>query len=330
MDPMDENMEMSPSDISDTLDVAETDTVVVDSKADADSSNAGGSEDDTLSIVRDVVQPKSEEAASPAEQEAQAEQPTDAEPTKEHDDSYTDVPFNKHPRFQTLLKERNEFKQDAARYRNVQTFMDSNGITAEEAADGFDVMAKLKTDPHAAWEKLKPIVQNLLTVIGEVLPNELAQRVEAGELSREAAFEISRAQAKATSVENRQSFFEQQTARRMAEKHAQSLYDAASDWEGDRKLKDPNFASKFDALQKELVFIHHREGKANTPDGVRDQLNRAYKAVTVAAPAPAPAPQRKQPITSQATSSASASSSTAPKPASTLDIIRAERAKRTG
>lgn len=329
MHPMDDNMEMEPSDISDTLDVT-SEAEPTDNAVDADSSNAGETEKDTLSIVRDVVddaRESDEGSASPAESEETVADAADA--PKEQDESYSDVPFHKHPRFKQLLQERDSYKGDAQRYQNVQTFLDTNGISAQEAADGFDIMAKLKTDPLSAWEKLRPVVQNLLVAIGEVLPEDLQGRVQNGQLTPDAAFEISRARAKANSVETRQSFYEQQSERRQKEAHERSLYDAAVRWESDRRLKDPNFATKFDALQKELVFIHHREGKATTPEGVEDQLKRAYAAVTVSAPAPAPQPKPKV-GTSRLPIGASSSTNSAPKPNSTLDIIRAERAKRTG
>lgn len=81
--------------------------------------------DDLLSVVRDVVGDKREDAdpepAPPAEPEVTAETPEAKEPD---DEDYSDVPFHKHPRFQQLLRKEKASRENAQRYENVQNFMD--------------------------------------------------------------------------------------------------------------------------------------------------------------------------------------------------------------
>ena len=128
----------------------------------ANSSDATGETDaDLLSVARDAIDKSrtQDQAASPAESEVDG-QTTGEEPPKEQDnENYSDVPFNKHPRFQQLLRQANTYKQDATRYQNVQNFLDTNGLSAEEAADGMLIMGLMKTDPVEAWKRLKPRVQ---------------------------------------------------------------------------------------------------------------------------------------------------------------------------
>jgi CRISPR/Cas system CSM-associated protein Csm2 small subunit len=325
----DNNVELNPSDSSEMdVRVDTENTVQLD---DAGSSDAtGATKEDTLSIVRDVVKEKAAalEAASPAETGDEAEQPpVDQTPKKDPDDeNYSDVPFHKHPRFQHLLRKAKTYEQDAKRYQNVQGFLDTNGLSGQEAVDGLEIMALAKTQPAKAWERVKPWIQSLLQASGEVLPEDLAGRVQRGEINQDAAFELSRSRAQLQSFETAKTFEEQQRQRREAETQANSLYQTALDWENDRRAKDPNFEAKLVPIQEKLAYMQMREGKPATKEGVLDQLKRAYEAVIL--PSAAAQPQRtSQRVTQRAPMSGHASGNAQPKPQTTLDIIRAAKAK---
>jgi hypothetical protein len=320
----DDNQEAAPSNASETLDVAgEPANAAPD--ADAESSSAGEKPTDTLSIIRDVVDDgkKTADAASPAEGGETGKQPGDPAAEKPKDDeNYTDVPFHKHPRFQQLLKDKKASQGDAAQYRNVQNFMETNGISADEAAEGFIIMGLMKTNPAAAWERMKPTVQKLLIAAGEVLPDDLKTRVEKGELTPDAAFEISRSKAQLNSVTHAQTFEQQRRERTQQTERENSLYTAASDWEADRQAKDPNFAAKVPQLMREVAFLQRQEGKPDTPEGVKDQLKRAYASI-VPPPVAKPAPPRPNTRPSSMSGQKSGNQSAAPE--TMLDIIRANR-----
>jgi hypothetical protein len=324
------DVELEPSantvtDQDEAIDTAEK-TVVED--ADAKSSAATGETDDDspLSVVRDVVgdrKPVTKEAP-PAEGDEPGDEADGSTSKKEPDnDTYADVPFHKHPRFQELIRDRNSLREDAGRYRNVQNFLDTSGLKSDEAADALTIFAQAKIDPAGAWEKIKPWVQELLISAGEVLPDDLTQRVQKGELTQDAAIEVSRSRAKMKSVDTRQSFEEQQRERREQTDLGKKLVDTATEWEVDRQRKDPNFAAKVVPLQKEIAYLHMQEGKPKTPEGVLDQLKRAYKAVNEQIkPAAPPAPKRPavRPVTG-----GQVAGNVRPEPKSTLDIIRANR-----
>lgn len=321
-----------PTEDDNILDMASSAVTDLDAQeplasADANSSDATGekAEVDALSIVRDVVNAKSEAvaAAPPAEGEEVGQQADDAETGEGKDDeNYSDVPFNKHPRFQQLLRQSKAFKVDAERYNNVQTFIDTHGLSAEEAADGLIVFGLMKTNPSEAWQRMKPTIQKLLIAAGEVLPDDLRERVTKGEMSSEAAMEVSRSRATVQSVQATRSFEEQRAQQQQTQQALQALYGAAEDWQADRQRKDPNFAAKMKPLMKEILFLQSREGTPNTPQGVTDQLNRAYKALVPPAPRPAaPAPKvavRPLPVGQVAGNQRA-------EPNSVLDIVRANR-----
>jgi hypothetical protein len=195
------------------------------------------------------------------------------------------------------------------------------------------IFAQAKTDPVAAWNAVKPWVQGLLVAAGEVLPDDLRSRVEKGELSQDAAMEINRERAKSSSATSRQTFAEQQRERSTARERSEALVNSANQWEADRYRLDPNFEAKQIPLRKEIAYLHATEGKPNTPEGVLDQLKRAYKAVNDSfkaptVPKPGAAPHARPAI--KPVTGGQVSGSVREAPQSTLDIVRANRRQAAG
>lgn len=287
------------------------------------------SDDSYLSVVRDVVdkrEPAEDEegaTASPAESEEDGES-TDEDASKEEqdDEDYTDVPFHKHPRFQQLLRERNGFKDDAQRYQNVQTFIDQRGLQAEEAANLLVIGGLMKTNPAEAWARMKPTIQNLLIAAGEVLPDDLKQRVQKGEISQEMALEYSRLRAQTKSAETTRSFEQQRQEQQRAQQATTDLMDASAAWEADRRKKDPNFDAKYDSLIDKVYALQRRGEIPKTPAEVKAQLDKAYKAITP----PVRGGQQRHRQQTQTNSGGQVAGNQRPAEQSTLDIIRSSRA----
>ncbi|WP_277023072.1 MULTISPECIES: hypothetical protein [Paracoccus] len=305
-------------------DVTEASPAQADDAGAADPSPAPEKDEpkDMLSVVRDVIGKTEEPAPSATEPAEETVAAGDAEPEpKETDDTnYSDVPFNKHPRFQQLLRQKKEFEADAQQHRIVQDFMKQNDLDPEEAADGLQIMALMKKDPTKALEALKPHIQRLLEATGETLPQDLRAKVQAGELPLDAAKEVSRARA---TLQHQQETQRQAEQRRQEDERVQqgrALRDTAISWANDRNTRDPAFQSKEPLMRREIAFLQREEGIPNTPEGVRDQLNRAYASVNqqarVVAPAAAPRPAVR-PVTG-----GTAPGTPAAEPASMLDAIK--------
>lgn len=300
----------------------------------AESSAATDEADDdgTLSIVRDAVdksKPDPTAAASSAEgEEAGEDADDDSQPKKPDDEDYSDVPFHKHPRFQHLLRKSKVFEADAKSYQAVQSFMDSNGLSNEEAANALTTAALIKSDPSKAWEQLKPVVQDLLRAVGAVLPDDLSQRVQKGELTREAAAEISKERAKAHSVQSQRTFEQQQAERRQQGERQRSCVQAVEEWEAGRFRNDPAFKAKMPALQREIAYLQRVEGVPNAPDGVKDQLKRAYKVVNDAVPAVTPAAAQTRRPALRPVTGGQVAGNVRPKVETTADVIDSVLSKR--
>lgn len=340
---LDDKNGSSDSSVDDALDVTLNDGAgngAVGEGTGADSSDAQGENAeglvDTASIVRDVVGKRvdGQATASPAEG---SENGTDksGQPKEEDNDGYSDVPFHKHPRFQHLIRSRDALKAPADEFGKVKTFMDENNITSEQGAEAFAIAAAInRGDAAGAWTMLKPIVQKLLLDAGEVLPPDLQARVDKGEFTPEAAAELARAQGRTRSVEAGRTFDHQRQERKQQRDSVSNLTTAASDWQADRTKKDPNFAAKMPLLQREVAYLIQTEGKPDTPEGVKAQLEKAYKAVGAGPVLRKPANSQSVPRIGDGVrkpapnGSSSASGNSRPAPKNTLDIIRGIRAAR--
>ncbi|WP_316397341.1 hypothetical protein [Bradyrhizobium sp. 33ap4] len=296
--------------------------------AQSSSANTDDNDASLLSVVKDVVSERPAAAASSAEGgtdgQATGDSATQAGPDNEN---FSDVPFHKHPRFQEVIRQRNGFREDAGRYKNITDYLDANGLNAEEAANALHTFARAKVDPAGAFAELKPWLQQLLVAAGEVLPDDLRGRVEKGEMSAETALELSRERARVKSHETRQSFDQQRAQRQSQVSLANELATTAQTWEQDRQAKDPNWAAKQPLIMREIAYLQTTEGKPTNKDGVLAQLKKAYDAVnkTFVAPAAqqsgAPPAGRKPAI--KPVNGGSVNGSVREKPRTTLDIVRA-------
>ena len=143
-----DDIEDLPSSEQATLD----DDQITDLADDAGSSTAADeTPKDTLSVVRDVVNAGQEAPEEPGSSPEGEEEPVASADAKAADDEdYTDVPFNKHPRFQHLLRQKKANEADAQRYRNVQSFLDRSGLEAQEAADR-QALARLEAIENGSY-----------------------------------------------------------------------------------------------------------------------------------------------------------------------------------
>lgn len=286
-----------------------------------------------LSVVRDVVAARKEPAAASSAEggETSGQKPDDKALKAPDAEDFSDVPFNKHPRFQQVIGRLKAAEGDAKLYRNVQNFLDTHGLVAAEAADLLTVGALAKTDPAEAWKRVQPWVQKLLMAAGEVLPDDLRERVSKGELSQGAAVELSRSRAQVASHEVARTFEQQQAERRQQQQMGSARLDAVAEWEADRRVKDPNFEAKYGPLQREIAYLIQTEGQPKDATGVKDQLKRAYDAVNksfrpaVTSPRTSTGQFAVRPVVGGQVAAAAPA-----KPQTTLEIIRANRVRRAG
>lgn len=233
---------------------------------------------------------KTEEAAKPEPEKAKAQVNLD---------DFSDVPFNKHERFQQLLKDRNEQREALAkikpvveRHETVEKYCRTNNITPDMYSQMLQIGAAFVNDPQKAIEMLKPINEQLGRFKGEVLPDDLRQQVDAGTLTLEMAQRVARA-------ENQQKFVQQRAQQNQALNEQQQVQSALTNWDQNVKRSDPDYSRK-----EQLVidrFIALSAGKQLDPTVAVQLAQQAYNDVTKSIQGFIPAPATTKILTSSST-----------------------------
>lgn len=229
-----------------------------------------GSDNPLLDVVKSVLKEADTKPAEP-----NGDTPTPTEEAKEQDKANPQesdegakaadkddldadgkpLPFHKHPRWQEVKKERDQYREqaeaykgDAEQYGMITQFMDQKGLTADEVGQGFQVMDLVKNSPEQALQYFENAVDILRQQLGKDLPDDLMDAVDRGEISEDRAFELSEARAKAVNTNQR---YEQATRQlqqtQQAERAQQAglaMAGAVTVWERNAAKNDPDFGKK--------------------------------------------------------------------------------------
>jgi len=289
-----------------------------------------------LDLVKDVVAKSEAEAPSSSEAEesdstesSDTKKPAD-QPSSDETDSKDEVkpeedeklPFNKHPRFQAVIREKNAykaeaeaFKADATQFRAISDYMTQTGLTPDEVNEGFEIMAALKNDPLRAREMLLKTIEPLNILAGETLPEDVSRMVEDGDMTETAAKELAVARARLAMQEHQQKeALENQ--KQISERNVhQQITNAVETWEQQVAARDPDYEAK-KALVFKNIRLAHIERPARTPQEAVAIAEAALKEATELLSSVMPKRvAMKQPVSTQSASHAK------PQPKSLNDAV---------
>ena len=258
----------------------------------ASSPAEGAKPNSLLDIVKSVVEPKEEKAAESPTREQAAEQTegkpadssnapssdgSDAKPSEEEPDEK--LPFHKHPRWREVIAERDSYKADASQFRAIADYMAQTRLTTDEVNKGFEIMSALKNNPLKAREMLADTMRQLDILAGEVLPQDLSQKVDAGDITPDAAKELARTRSELAIAQQQQQAFLAAQQQQTAATAQQGIKSAVDTWEQTVAAKDPDYEAK-----RQLVFknirLAHLENPARTPQEALAIAEAAYKDAT--------------------------------------------------
>lgn len=266
---------------------------------------------DLLSVVKNAVQKEeTTEAGSSAAEGVDGTKPGEAEPKPEEGkvegeaeaEADKKLPFHEHPRWKEVVAERNELREDAGRFREISGFMDQHGLTGDEVAEGFDIMAKLKSGKPETLAEARDYFASRLAflddALGNTLPEDLRERVETGEMSEEAAQELARSKAAAkiaeTQLTTREAAETEGRDRAARQATATAMATAVDDWETRQKVADPDYPKKAELVEVTCRAIVQRD-PAQAPKSAEQAVALAEAALKevnaklrLAVPAPKP------------------------------------------
>ena len=294
-----------------TAGAADTASTVVDTVLDANPPSSSGDTPTTdaneaprslLDVVKSVVKPEVVAPAAPSATTGQEKPAVDAEkPAEGEAKPDADLPFHNHPRWKEMIAQRDSFKPDAENYRQITSYMEANGLSTAEVAEGFQVMANLKSGSPAVLEQARGWFAERLAALdahlGHTLPADLQQKVNDGLIDEELAREYARTRASATILEGQNTArTERQAQDRQADEvtaATTAMTTAVNDWEIRTKAADPDYATKAPLVEAQARAIVQRTGRppANAEEGIAlaeaayAEVNRLLKPL---APKPRP------------------------------------------
>ncbi|API60538.1 hypothetical protein BSL82_15645 [Tardibacter chloracetimidivorans] len=295
----------APDQVTDTgVEVSNEDANSAES-SNADNTDAKQEPTNLLDVVKGVVDKKepAEEESSTSEAAEGSEAKTDEAKAEEVEDvAEADVPFHNHPRWKAVIEERNALRPEAENYRKITGFMDANGLTGPEVAEGFEIMALLKSGDMGNLTKARDWfaerLQSLNEHLGEALPDDLQQKVNDGLVDEVLAKELARERSQRTHLETKtaERTRQDEETRRASETQrvATDMATAVQQWEDGIKAKDPDYAAKKAKLvETQALAIVARDGKRpQNRDEAVALVDRAYREVNdnlkVFAPKPKP------------------------------------------
>ena len=286
---MEENAEEQVLDSS-----SETTEAQID-ETEASSSDAVETEESLLSVVQDalpveeqaeeVSQEETEEEVMEVQSEETAEVEAEAETDDESDD-YSKVPFNKHPRFQKLIAEKNELKElsakyktDSEQYKKITDFIELNNLSAKDAVEGFKLMAMLRNNPDEGYKMLQGHLERAGNLTGRKIPDDIQAKVNDGYLDEDAAKELSQARASLQRERAMREHSQKRASSATQSAHESRMADAIRSWGENTLANDPDFSLKQEEFNDRISAIVAERGTPKSPEDVLSIANDAYDTI---------------------------------------------------
>jgi len=293
-----EPQETESSPVSEEVVTDESTTEVAEDTASP--SDAPEVEAETTQTLEDVVQ----DALGPLEEDVVVEEAETTEETKVTEpieaseetpksEDYKDVPFNKHPRFRSLVSEKNELKEtvgklqsdseklqnDSEQYAKITNFIEKNNLSAKDSVEGFKIMAAIRNNPDHAYKMLAHHLGNMSKVTGRSIPEDIQSKVDDGFLDEDAAKELSQTRAKLARVQNQRKVDHAKTEKQHSAQQSNMLTGALQTWGENTLAKDVDFSLKQEEFNDRVVALVNERGQPQTQADVLGLVEDAYATV---------------------------------------------------
>lgn len=207
------------------------------------------------------------------EQVGDGKQQDQADP---HEEFVKNLSPNKREHWKRLERERDAYREKAEAFEKVSGAVREAGLSSEEFSAGFNIMRAIKdvsngrATPAQALEMLEPYVQQLRAMAGDVLPDDLQERISEGTISRDEAKELARLREQNRILQSRiqaeDQASEAERVQRETETFAASLAAAATKWETAWAKSDPDYEVKKPLVRARVLELMQAGGLPKGPD----------------------------------------------------------------
>jgi hypothetical protein len=262
-------------------------------KSVADSSSDKEEEKEESTETVDKTGPDGTKEDESDEKEAESQDEKVEVPVEEKDKA---LPFHKHPRFQEVIKERASFKQKvdeltpvAQRAQAIDDYCQKHGVTNEEFNSAVEMAALLRTNPSKGLETLRGYVEALEVSMGNKLPTDLQNEVDAGTLSLERAKELTAARVKSQGLEHTS----KRTEAQIAQERQANITSAVNDWDKQKRTSDVAYDKKYPLIEKAFIAACSLT-PPRTPQEAIQLAEKAYTEVNTALGTLTPKPPKRK------------------------------------
>lgn len=194
----------------------------------------------------------------------------------------TKLEFHKHPRFQELVTQKNEFQKriqslepQAKRAEVLDSYCRDNGISEQHLASFLEYRRLLREDPAKAFEMLKGDYQALAAYSGEVLAPDLQAKVAAGTMDPADAKELMQARSR----QQHQQWNSQTRGQTQQQQQVQAVDQTIGMWAEAKAAVDPDLkpGTPLWKYLDQAIKAERGSNSALSPAQVPQLVERLYK-----------------------------------------------------
>lgn len=189
------------------------------------------------------------------------------------------IPFHNHPRWKEVMREKAQLAEKAKHYEEISDYMRANGLTNDELAQGFEVMALMKNDPFKAKEVLNSHMSKLAQFTGDILPADIQEKLDNGFIEPDAARELASYRARSELSAKATEEYKAKIAQEAEAQTKQNMYQAVVDWESRVTMKDSEYRNKQALVTDRVKSIMQSTGNPKSPEEAVKYVEQAYNEV---------------------------------------------------
>lgn len=255
----------------------------------ADSPPADGDKElSATDVVENALAPEDAPPSEDGETPPAEATPTDETPAELPDevseDELKDVNPRTAQRIEQLLGQRVDLRRQvetltpgSEQWDAVENFRKAQGMQPEHVANAIQIAALIENEPQRAFQVVDQLRTMLGNKVGAVLPDDLRDAVQKGEITRERAFELSQAKAGNTIAEQRRVSEAERSAGNEQDRALQTKTNTASatstEWDRERAVNDPDWQLKRGQIASAVELRLVKEGIPDTAEAMRAILD---------------------------------------------------------
>jgi hypothetical protein len=233
-------------------------------------------------------------------------------------------------RFERLLAQRNEartsleqIRPELEQHRQLQGYLSQHQLAPDDVNALLQVGAALRAGDHKAFlDGVAPYVMAAQEAMGLRIARDLQTQVDDGEISEEAARELTRTRHRATQAETR---LQEQTTIATTEatnRNVMAIRHGVEQWEANIRTRDPDYPHKANAVRRFSQALIQERGTPRTQDEAVALVQAAYDEANAELRRLRPTPQPTRSAPSGVHSAANGATPPPAEPSSMIDAAR--------